>query len=99
VLEGTVKIYKDRYRIRSLGEGECFGEISYLKGAPATATVTANGDVMLWCVEPGFLDGVSSATQLGFYKAFLEMVIERLSRGNRDIARLQDRLYALRSDD
>lgn len=98
VLEGTVKIFKSRYRIRKLGEGECFGEISYLKGTPATATVTASGDVMLWNVSPGFLDGVSSETQLGFYKAFLDMVIERLTRGNQDIAQLQEKLYSLRND-
>ena len=29
---------------------------------------------MLWCVAPGFLDGVSDATQVGFYKSLKRLM-------------------------
>jgi serine/threonine protein kinase len=98
VLEGNVIVAKGRQKIRELEEGECFGEMSYLTNVETTASIIARGDVMVWEVVPGLLEKLSCKSQLGFQKAFIEMVVQRLTRGTRDIARLQKKLKAVLSD-
>ena len=93
VLQGEVRVIKDRQLIRKLGEGECFGEMSYLTEVKTTASIIAKGEVMIWGVSPGLLEKLSCKSQLGFQNAFIEMIVQRLTKGTRDIAKLQDLLY------
>ena len=93
VLQGSVRVLKGRQQIRKLGEGECFGEMSYLTDAKTTASIIARGDVMIWGVTPGLLEKLSCKSQLGFQNAFIEMIVQRLTRGTSDIARMQQMLY------
>ena len=93
VLEGEVRVLKGRQQIRKLGEGECFGEMSYLTAVKTTASIVAKGEVMIWGVSPGLLEKLSCSSQLGFQNAFIEMIVQRLTRGTKDIARLQEMLY------
>ena len=93
VLQGSVRVLKGRQQIRKLGEGECFGEMSYLTDAKTTASIMARGDVMIWGVTPGLLETLSCKSQLGFQNAFIEMIVQRLTRGTSDIARMQQMLY------
>jgi eukaryotic-like serine/threonine-protein kinase len=93
VLEGSVSVMKGKRKIRSLGEGECFGEMSYLTDVATTASIRANGDVMIWEVTPGHIENLSCKSQLGFQKAFIEMIVQRLQRGTNDIVKLQEMLY------
>jgi len=89
VLEGEVRVVKGNQIIRKLGEGECFGEMSYLTEAKTTASIVTKGDVMIWGVTPGLIEKMSCSSQLGFQKAFIEMIVQRLTRGTSDLARLQ----------
>lgn len=93
VLQGEVRVVKSKQIIRKLGEGECFGEMSYLTDVKTTASIVARGDVMIWGVSPGLLEQMSCSSQLGFQKAFIEMIVQRLTLGTRNIARLQEMLY------
>lgn len=93
VLQGVVRVVKSKQIIRKLGEGECFGEMSYLTDVKTTASIVARGDVMIWGVSPGLLEQMSCSSQLGFQKAFIEMIVQRLTLGTRNIARLQEMLY------
>ncbi|MCK5360282.1 MAG: cyclic nucleotide-binding domain-containing protein, partial [Gammaproteobacteria bacterium] len=93
VLQGEVRVIKGRQLIRKLGEGECFGEMSYLTAVKTTASIVAKGEVMIWGVSPGLLENLSCSSQLGFQNAFIEMIVQRLTKGTRDIAKLQELLY------
>ena len=95
LLKGKVQIDKNSQTICTLTEGECFGEISYLTSAAASATVTALSSVMLWQVTPSLLENASSESQLGFYKAFNEVLIKRLVTGTKNIAELQETLLGV----
>ncbi|MFV2005778.1 MAG: protein kinase [Gammaproteobacteria bacterium] len=98
VLQGEVRVIKGKQLIRKLGEGECFGEMSYLTGATTTASIVSKGDVMIWGVSPGLIEKMSCNSQLGFQKAFIEMIVQRLTKGTRDIAQLQEMLYKLKQE-
>jgi CRP-like cAMP-binding protein len=43
IVDGEVAVTKDGSEIRTMGEGDFFGEISLLEDRPRTATVTAKG--------------------------------------------------------
>jgi CRP-like cAMP-binding protein len=45
VTSGTAVVEQNGSRLRELGEGDFFGEISLLDGQPRTATITATGNV------------------------------------------------------
>jgi len=59
VLQGMVRVFKGKQFIRKLGEGECFGEMSYLTEAKTTASIVAKDEVMIWGVSPGLLEQMS----------------------------------------
>lgn len=60
VLSGSVEIFKTirgkDIVIELLGEGEIFGELSYLGGIKRTASVRARGDSILGVIDRTFLD-------------------------------------------
>lgn len=64
VVTGAVKVFvRDREgrnrRVRALGEGMFFGEVSVLRGVPRTATVTAAGQVDLLELTRRDLDAIA----------------------------------------
>jgi CRP-like cAMP-binding protein len=46
VLDGTARVVPASGRARRLGVGDCFGEMSLLDGAPRSADVIAEGEVL-----------------------------------------------------
>lgn len=54
---GTVEVLKEdeeqehRFAIATLDDGDFFGEMSFVDGEPASATIRADGDVRLWRVK------------------------------------------------
>lgn len=78
IVNGEVGVESGRRKIGVLGEGECFGETSYVDGARRTASIVANGDVTLMRVSSSLLEQASSSCQLRFNKVFLRTLIHRL---------------------
>ena len=78
IVTGAVSVESGGSAIGQLGEGDCFGETSYVRGAKRTATISAAGDVTLVRVSSTLLEQSSSACQLRFNKVFLRALIERL---------------------
>jgi serine/threonine protein kinase len=78
IVAGEVGVESGRRSLGVLGEGECFGETSYVDGARRTASILANGDVTLMRVSSSLLEQASSSCQLRFNKVFLRTLIHRL---------------------
>ena len=78
IVNGDVCVKSGRRQIGVLGEGDCFGETSYVDGARRMATISAIGPVQLIRVSSTLLEQASSDCQLRFNKVFLRSLIERL---------------------
>jgi CRP-like cAMP-binding protein len=78
IVNGTVSVESGRRQTGVLGDGDCFGEASYVRGARRTATIKATGPLTLVRVSSTLLEQSSSACQLRFNKVFLRSLIERL---------------------
>ncbi len=80
IVAGNVHVVHNGNKIGMLGAGECFGETSYVQNAKRTATISADGEVIVLRVSSTLLEQVSSSTQLRFVRVFLQNMIERLQR-------------------
>lgn len=78
IVNGDVSVKSGRRQIGVLGEGDCFGETSYVDGARRMASISAIGPVQLIRVSSTLLEQASSDCQLRFNKVFLRSLIERL---------------------
>jgi eukaryotic-like serine/threonine-protein kinase len=78
IVSGSVSVQSGRRQIGVLGDGDCFGETSYVRGARRTATIKATGALTLVRVSSTLLEQSSSSCQLRFNKVFLRSLIERL---------------------
>ncbi|MEM7539994.1 MAG: serine/threonine-protein kinase [Pseudomonadota bacterium] len=79
IIQGRVNVTKRGHQISQLQEGQCFGEISYLKRRTRTATISADGPLSLMKLNATLLEQVSADCQVRFYKVFLEILIDRLT--------------------
>jgi len=80
ITSGTVEVSKEGQKLREFSEGDCFGEMGYLNKIKRTATVTAKVPVSLMKVNSTLIEQVTAECQLRFYKVFLRVLIERLSK-------------------
>lgn len=78
IVTGSVIVQANNRDIGSLGDGDCFGETSYVRGAKRQASIRADGSVTILRVSSTLLEQVSSACQLRFNKVFLRALIRRL---------------------
>jgi hypothetical protein len=74
--------------ISVLKPGSCFGEILYFADAVErrTTTVTARTRMTAMQIKAGALRVASAACQVGFNKAFMRVLVERLAQANRQLA-------------
>jgi serine/threonine protein kinase len=79
IVFGTVAVMKGDKRIRTLSDGDCFGEMGYLTKSKRTATIAAEGEASLLKVKSTVISQVSLDCQLRFLKVFLRTLIQRLS--------------------
>jgi CRP-like cAMP-binding protein len=61
LLDGTAKVVRSGGRARRLGSGDYFGEMSLLDGAPRSADVVAEGEVLALTIDRGGFSKLLSA--------------------------------------
>lgn len=87
---GEVKVTKEGGLLNTLGAGDPFGEMAYL-GRPVTlrtASVETVTDVTAIKIDAAALDAASDNCQLAFNRAFLRILVERLSSASSRLTRL-----------
>jgi serine/threonine protein kinase len=81
---GEVKVMKRNKLLNILSSGECFGEMAYIakNGAERTADVVTMSDSRVITIGTADLDQASDACRHKFDRAFMSILVERLSLAN-----------------
>jgi tRNA A-37 threonylcarbamoyl transferase component Bud32 len=84
VIQGEVRVTKNKKLLSLLGPGECFGEMAYLSlsGQERGATVSASRDALVMQVKVGDLAKASADCRSKFDRAFIGILVERLNLAN-----------------
>jgi hypothetical protein len=82
--EGQIKVTKKNKLLNVLNAGECFGEMAYLQkqGNRRGADVTVMTDAKIISVPTDRLDRASDACRHHFDRAFMAILVERLTMAN-----------------
>jgi hypothetical protein len=86
--QGQVKVTLEGRLLNTIGEGECFGEMAYIRGGdmPRHATVEAMTGILLAEFEPEPLARMSLGAQLQLTRALVRNLVERLELANARLA-------------
>jgi eukaryotic-like serine/threonine-protein kinase len=84
VIQGEMRVTKNKKLVSVLGPGECFGEMAYLSlsGHERGATVSAARDSIVMKVKVGDLGKASADCRSKFDRAFIGILVERLNLAN-----------------
>ncbi|HEX4928082.1 MAG TPA: serine/threonine-protein kinase [Burkholderiales bacterium] len=84
LVDGEVRVTKNKKLLSVLGPGECFGEMAYLSlnGHARGASVTASADSRILRLRVSDLEQASVACRSKFDRAFLGILVERLNLAN-----------------
>jgi len=84
VIEGEMRVSKNKKLLTVLGPGECFGEMAYLSssGQRRGATVTAAAESRLLRVRVADLEQASVSCRSKFDRAFIGILVDRLNLAN-----------------
>ena len=89
LLDGEVRVTKNKKLLSVLGPGECFGEMAYLSvngdpdhGMRRGASVTASTDARILRMRVADLEQASIACRSKFDRAFIGILVERLNLAN-----------------
>jgi eukaryotic-like serine/threonine-protein kinase len=88
LVDGEVEVSLLGRPLAVLKPGGCFGEILYFADSVErrTTTVTARGRITVMQIRAGALRIATAACQVGFNKAFMRVLTERLAQANRQLA-------------
>jgi tRNA A-37 threonylcarbamoyl transferase component Bud32 len=88
LVDGEVEVSLLGKPLAILKPGGCFGEILYFADSVErrTTTVTARGKITVMQIKAGALRVATPACQVGFNKAFMRVLVERLAQANRQLA-------------
>jgi tRNA A-37 threonylcarbamoyl transferase component Bud32 len=88
LVDGEAEVSLNGKALSVLKPGSCFGDILYFQEAVErrTTTVTARSRMTALQIEAAALRGASAACQVGFNKAFMRVLVERLAQANRQLA-------------
>ena len=91
LIKGDVSVTLERAQLNILKPGGCFGEVLYFSDSPIqrTTTITARTAVTVTEIKARVLRSSSDACQVAFQKAFMRVLIERLTQANRKVAELE----------
>lgn len=87
--QGQVKVIRQGRLLNTIDQGECFGEMAYIRGGelPRHATVESLTDIVLAEFEPAALARMSLGAQLALTRALVRNVVDRLELANSRVAR------------
>jgi serine/threonine protein kinase len=87
--KGQAKVTKQGRLLNMINEGECFGEMAFIRGGeePRHATVESMTELVLAEFSPETLDEMSLSAQLHLTRALVRNVVDRLALANTRIAR------------
>jgi CRP-like cAMP-binding protein len=84
LLDGSARVVRAGGRVRRLGVGDCFGEMALLDGAPRSADVVADGDVLALTIgRAGFAKLLRSEPALA--QSLLRTLAARLRAAERSV--------------
>ena len=88
LVEGEVEVSLLGKPLTLLKPGACFGEILYFADSVErrTTTVTAKSRITVLHIKAAALRVATPACQVGFNKAFMRVLVERLAQANRQLA-------------
>jgi len=84
LIEGEMRVSKNKKLLTVLGAGECFGEMAYLSASGQTrgATVAAGADSRILRIRVGDLEQASVSCRSKFDRAFIGILVDRLNLAN-----------------
>jgi CRP-like cAMP-binding protein len=87
--KGQAKVTKQGRLLAMVHEGECFGEMAFIRAGeePREATVEAASEVVVAEFQPETFDALSQASQLHLMRALVRNAVERLALANTMITR------------
>jgi serine/threonine protein kinase len=88
LIDGTVSVTLTDKPISTIQPGGCFGEILYFTGTTGrrTTTIVAAGRITALEIKAEALRAATDACQVAFNKAFMRVLIDRLSQANLRLA-------------
>jgi hypothetical protein len=88
LIDGEVSVTLLNKPIATIKPGGCFGELLYFadRGERRTTTITSLGQITVMEIKTKALDASTDGCQVGFNKAFMKVLIDRLVQANRMIA-------------
>jgi eukaryotic-like serine/threonine-protein kinase len=88
LIAGEVNVTLSGAHLSTIRPGGCFGEILYFadSGERRTTTITAASEVTMIEIRAEALRAATDACQVGFNKAFMRVLIERLMQANQRLA-------------
>jgi len=88
LIDGQVRVTKNKKLLSVLGPGECFGEMAYLSmnGRERGATVSAGAETRILRIRVADLERATLACRSKFDRAFLGVLVERLNLANSRLA-------------
>ena len=84
IIEGEMRVTKNKKLLSILGPGECFGEMAYLSmsGQNRGATVAAGAESRILRIRVADLEQASISCRSKFDRAFIGILVERLNLAN-----------------
>jgi CRP-like cAMP-binding protein len=88
LIRGEVAVTLEGSALASIEPGGCFGEMLYFlhHSAQRTTTITARTSVTIIEIKALAMRSASDACQVAFQKAFMRVLIDRLTQANRRVA-------------
>jgi CRP-like cAMP-binding protein len=88
LIEGDVSVTLLGKQLNVIKPGGCFGEILYFAGRMGrrTTSITALGEVTVMEIKADALRAATDGCQVGFNKAFMRVLVERLTQANLRLA-------------
>jgi len=79
IVGGKAVVYKFNEAVKSLQDGDCFGELGLLRNENSSTSIVADTDMSLMKITTSDLDKMSMELQAQFYKAVSHSIVKRLA--------------------